>query len=304
MDDRAEQLVLTPEASREVDRLAVEKYAIPSIVLMENASRGAADVALGMLRDAGPGPRVTIVCGPGNNGGDGLTCARHLHNAGARVQVVLLAEPEKYKGDAAVNLEIVRRMELPVEQASGQSPTHQEGGLPARDSGKIPEPQSERSQEGGLPARDSGKMPEPQSGNSGAPSPDLPDLLIDAIFGTGLDRPVEGRFADAIDRLNAAGALGVPVLALDIPSGLDATSGEPLGTAVRASATATFEALKPAMTRVEAQPYLGDVHVVPIGVPRELTASLASPRASQPRREGTERADASLTESRQPRPSS
>src|SRR5262245_3499001 len=85
--------VLTREAVRELDRLATEKYGVPSIVLMENAARHAADVALDGLEHV-EHPRVLIACGPGNNGGDGLAMARHLHNAGVAVALLIAAEPD------------------------------------------------------------------------------------------------------------------------------------------------------------------------------------------------------------------
>jgi len=238
-----DQLVLTREGARTLDRLAGERYAIPSIVLMENASRGAADAARDLLPSGPDSCEALVFCGPGNNGGDGFACARHLHNAGARVRLVLLADPDKYKADAATNLEIVRRMRLPLSPFDADEPP--------------------------------------------APTP-RPDLVIDAIFGTGLTRPVGGPFARAVERLNALGALGVPVLALDLPSGLDAETGRPLGTAVRASRTVTFEALKPAMLELPAQRYLGDIVVAPIGVPRELTEALASACVAAPHRRAIE----------------
>src|SRR5882762_5162185 len=87
-EQEQEVFVLTRQALREVDRLATEQYAIPSIILMENAAFHLADVALHLTGEAPP-PRVLIVCGPGNNGGDGLAVARHLHNAGAMIEVLL-----------------------------------------------------------------------------------------------------------------------------------------------------------------------------------------------------------------------
>src|SRR4051812_5706035 len=96
-EQEQEVFVLTRQALREVDRLATEQYAIPSIILMENAAFHLADVALHLTGEIPP-PRVLIVCGPGNNGGDGLAVARHLHNAGAMIEVLLAVPPEQYKG--------------------------------------------------------------------------------------------------------------------------------------------------------------------------------------------------------------
>src|SRR5438309_2354877 len=102
-------LRLTRAQVREVDRLAIERHHVPGVVLMENAARAATDVAMEML---GPNPRPTvlILCGGGNNGGDGLAVARHLHNRGADVYVWPQIDPAKYTGDALINWRIVETM--------------------------------------------------------------------------------------------------------------------------------------------------------------------------------------------------
>jgi NAD(P)H-hydrate epimerase len=102
--------VLTREQVRAVDRIAIERYHIPGIVLMENAARGAADVA-SQLCDPHDGS-VLILCGGGNNGGDGLAIARHLGNRGHDVTIGLCTEPEKYRGDALLNWQIVQAMKI------------------------------------------------------------------------------------------------------------------------------------------------------------------------------------------------
>ncbi len=117
------------------------------------------------------------------------------------------------------------------------------------------------------------------------PPPRSPALIIDALFGTGLSRPIQGPGADLIDwsnRARRAKPTPARVLAADIPSGLDATTGKPLGGAViTADRTVAFAALKPAMSAVEAQPYLGETHTAPIGVPIELLEELAT-RVTRP----------------------
>lgn len=212
------QYVLDRASVRAVDRAAVEEYGIPGVVLMENAARGLADEAMRMLAGSGRAPSVLIVCGSGNNGGDGFALGRHLHNHGAGVRFVSLGTPRPGT-DAALNRGICRAMHL-----------HES------------------------PAEDLRKHLDC-------------DLIVDAIFGTGLDRPVSGVPAQIIERINDAGR---PVLAVDIPSGLDCDTGEPLGTAVRATRTVTFVGLKPAMSIPAARPYLGQVTVAPIGAPVEL----------------------------------
>jgi hydroxyethylthiazole kinase-like uncharacterized protein yjeF len=202
-----------------LDRLAIEDYGIPSIVLMENAAVHLAAAARRMMP-----PRngtVILYCGPGNNGGDGFALARHLHNSGARVQVVLAAPAQRYTGDAATNLDIIRAMGIDIRR---RPPT----------------------------AR--------------------PDLIVDALLGTGLDRPVGEPIAGFIRMINRARSR---VLAVDIPSGLDADSGKPLGIAVRADVTVTMAGRKRGFTRAPAREFLGRVIVADIGVPRELAERLA-----------------------------
>src|SRR6266550_3983247 len=102
---------LTRRQVRAVDRRAIEVYGVPGIVLMENAARGAAEVAWEMLgQNVRGGRNVVIVCGSGNNGGDGLAVARHLHNRGVQILVVLAAD--EFKADAAINWEIVQKMDI------------------------------------------------------------------------------------------------------------------------------------------------------------------------------------------------
>lgn len=235
--------VLTREASRRLDELARTEFAMPPIVLMENAARHAADVALEGLERV-ENPRVLVVCGSGNNGGDGMATARHLHNAGLLARVVLSCDPNALMGEARTNYEIARAMGLvlgPLEAAGTQ-----------------------------------GGAREALLGTAGALEP---DLVIDGLLGTGLTRPVEGAMAGLISGLNEIGDDGVSVLSLDVPSGLDADTGRPLGAAVRAAVTVTFAGLKAGFLRLDAQGYLGEVVVGDIGVPRELVERLGRPLA-------------------------
>lgn len=230
-------MVFTRAAARDVDRLAADEFGIPSILLMENAAAHAADTALDMLADRGG--RALIACGPGNNGGDGLAIARHLANAGVEPVVVLSAPGDRYTGDAAINLGITARMGLVIETISPADPG---GSFRAI-------------------VRRVGR----------------PGIVIDALLGTGLDRSVREPIASMIEQVNALGAAGVPVLAVDIPSGLDADTGAPLGPAVRASTTVTFVGLKAGFLALAAQDYVGDVVVADIGVPRVLLERLGRP---------------------------
>jgi NAD(P)H-hydrate epimerase len=204
---------LTREQAREVDRIAMEELHLPGIVLMENAARGIAQVALRLL-ERHPGP-VSVVCGPGNNGGDGLAAARHLANAGANVKVHLVVPAEAYRAgsDPAIHLAVVLAM-----------------GLAVRDDLDL--------------------------GGAG--------LILDGIFGTGLTRAVRPPFGSAIEAINGAGS---PVLAIDLPSGLDANTGAILGMAVRADVTATMGARKVGFALGDGPAHVGEVEVIDLGIP-------------------------------------
>ncbi len=221
-------LSFTREALRELDRRAVEEFHIPIRVLMENAGRAVADVARHLLKK---NARALVLAGPGNNGGDGLVAARHLHNAGIPVSILLLAERDRYKDASAAQLATVDAMHLPVDTIT---PGHAE-------------------------LRDWIVESDPA------------DLLIDALFGTGLTRPVEGL---ALEVIRAANASRHPILAIDIPSGLDCDTGRPLGEAIRATETVSFCGHKKGFA--EARAYLGKVVTADIGAPRELLEQLAA----------------------------
>ncbi len=235
-----EALVFTRAAVRDVDRLATEEFGLPSIVLMENAAIHCADVALDLLEDRDE-TRALILCGPGNNGGDGFAIARHLANQGVEPVIVLASEREKYEPDAAANLRVAERMGIAIE---GFDPSNAPGAV----------------------------HPAARRGPG-----DRPGLVIDALLGTGLERAVREPIASLIAEINALGRTGVPVLAVDIPSGLDCDTGEPLGAAVRATVTVTFVGLKRGFLSLAAQPYVGDVVVADIGVPRALVGRLGTP---------------------------
>lgn len=221
-------LRLTRDQVRQIDRLAIEQYHIPGVVLMENAARAVVDVACEMLGPAVvqiAGGKVLILCGGGNNGGDGLAVARHLHNRGFEILIGLACDPTKYRDEALANWRIVQAMALPTAPATADLVRS---------------------------AR--------------------PILLIDAIFGTGLTAAPRDPFAAIADAVNAS---GVPVLAVDIPSGLDADTGLPLGPGIRANRTVTFVAEKAGFASPAARPFLGLVTVADIGCPKELIAAVA-----------------------------
>lgn len=212
---KSEPIRLTRAQVREIDRRSIEEYRIPGIVLMENAARGAADVAWEMI-DRRRSALVMVVCGGGNNGGDGLAVARHLHNRGAQIEIsCVLARRRKYEGDAEINYRIVEAMGLDDPFEKREPPT----------------------------------------------------LIVDAIFGTGLQKPPDELACSYIEMINRSGAR---VLAIDLPSGLDCDTGEPLGACVCASRTVTFVAEKAGFANPASKQYTGEINVADIGCPREL----------------------------------
>ena len=215
--------VFTAAEMRALDLRAIEKLGIPGPRLMENAGRGAAAL---IAREWAPvrGKRVVILCGKGNNGGDGVVVARHLKAKGGRLQVLLLGTRGEVRGDAGRAL--------------------------ARWPGRVEEIRGDL----GLAAVRSalGKA----------------DLIVDALLGTGLTGPAHGLVARAIEMANESAARGaIPVVALDLPSGLGSDSGTLLGPAVRADLTLTFAGLKRSLLLYPAAEDAGRVLEVPIGIP-------------------------------------
>jgi NAD(P)H-hydrate epimerase len=225
---------------RDLDRRAIEEYGIPGVILMENAGRGAAEVAAEMLGDPAD-RRVVIFCGKGNNGGDGFVVGRHLHNRGARVEFVLACPPEEINPwtDAGINLQIAQKMGLHLHVAA-PAPGVVDWGA-----------EDGRFEAAGLEQ--------------------AADLIVDALLGTGLTGDAREPYLSLIRLINAADK---PVLAIDIPSGLDCDAGRVLRAAVRATRTATFVLPKVGFARAEGPAHVGQVIVVDIGIPKELVESI------------------------------
>ncbi len=226
-------LAFSAQALRDIDRLAFQTYGIPTILLMENAARALAGVAEHRARTADSGAAM-ILCGPGNNGGDGLAAARHLHNAGLQVSI-LMTHPEPRTQDAQLQLRIARAMGLTIVDASRNAPKVAADAWEAL--GHAP-------------------------------------VVVDALLGTGLSLPPHGPIRDLIHWTNSLGPASSIVVSADIPSGLDADSGEPLECAVKAAVTVTFAGLKLGFQALPAQVYLGEVIVADIGAPRQLLETL------------------------------
>lgn len=213
---------LTREQVREVDRHAIEDLGIPGIVLMENASRGAVDV---MTKEGfSKGQTVVLLCGPGNNGGDGFAMARHLHLAGGRVRIVTTRHLEELKGDALINARIAQAMQLPMRHLDECYPL--------------------------------AEALQPTS------------WIVDALLGTGFEGELQEPLLSLVMTVNhVAKQHAIPVLAVDIPSGLNANTGDPGLETIRATHTVTFVAPKTGFQGGAAREYLGRVHAVGIGAP-------------------------------------
>ncbi len=224
---------------RELDRRAFEECGIPTLLLMENAGRGAAEL-LDELVQSGHGPveahdahglrpPILIVCGPGNNGGDGAVVARHLDGWGYPTRTIWLASQRALTGDAATQARILERSRIAQEflddVESAVNLAHVEAAL------------------------------------------NQAEWLVDGVFGTGLSRPIAGLARQVIEHMNHSGK---PILALDLPSGLDADTGHAPGIAVRAAATATFAAPKLGFQAPGSFAYTGQIAVIDLGLPRFL----------------------------------
>jgi NAD(P)H-hydrate epimerase len=210
--------VLTTEQMTRADAAAVA-LGVPSLTLMQNAGRAVAEAAMAMSK---PGSRVAVLCGPGNNGGDGFVAARLLKRASYDVRLHLLGERAGLRGDAA---EMARWWDGPVRP---MDPSAIEG----------------------------------------------MHLVIDALFGAGLSRPLEGLAAQMVTAINAS---GLPVLAVDVPSGLYGTTGLAAGPVVEATRTVTFFRKKPAHMLLPGRALCGDMVVADIGIPAAVLSGDLTP---------------------------
>ena len=211
----------TKRISREIDRRTIEEFGVPGVVLMENAGRAVASLILGEYPSA---KRIAVICGAGNNAGDGFVIARHLISSGKDVSIHIAERKERYRGDAKTNLDSLLEIGSEVRELGGKLPRIKDV-----------------------------------------------DVIVDAIFGTGLDRDVGGFYEKLIKFINRQSARRVCV---DIPSGLDADTGRPLGIAVMADVTVTFTPAKLGMCIYPGVDYAGKLCVADITIPRLLWEDL------------------------------
>ena len=225
--------VLNAAQMRDADRLTIEEIGIPSMVLMENAGRqvvAALEAAYEDLSDK----QVAVLCGPGNNGGDGFVVARTLHQRGVAVSVFVIATLAAIKGDARLNVEILGRLGLTVVEITDE----QAWDLHFSEISQC-------------------------------------DLIVDAIFGTGLKSPLSGMMETVAADVNAS---GIPVVAIDLPSGLSADRPEPIGECIRAALTVTLAAPKLPLVLPPGEAQAGSIVVADIGIPPEVVDGLEGPR--------------------------
>ena len=223
--------VLTAAQMQAVDRQTIDEIGIPGVVLMENAGRGVADEIVQRFASV-DSPRALIMAGKGNNGGDGYVIARHLLDYGWTVQVLVLAECDAIKGDAAVHL-------MALENCKGQVTFIADGEALMRalvDVGDF-------------------------------------TVLFDALFGTGLTKPVQGINLKAVEWLNQQSS---PVVAVDIPSGIDASTGRVMGTAVNATLTVSFAFPKIGQVSYPGAGLVGELVVTNIGIPAQVSGQVST----------------------------
>jgi hydroxyethylthiazole kinase-like uncharacterized protein yjeF len=221
--------ILSAAEMREVDRLTTARYGIPGATLMENGGASVAEfIAQRWPKFAQR--RIVVLCGKGNNGGDGFVVARHLLELGAKPEVYLFAAPDEMQGDAAANCKRWREVSTALQSV------HSSGDL-----------------------------------QNIKPALDTADIIVDALLGTGTHGAVEGLFAEGIEAVNKRrGAVRSAVVAVDIPSGLVADTGEAMGACINATCTVTFTAPKIGMILGTASEAVGDLIVRDIGSPPEL----------------------------------
>jgi hydroxyethylthiazole kinase-like uncharacterized protein yjeF len=199
---------------RTIDRWAIEEQGVPSLQLMERAGQGVAAAVERICPDGS----VAVLCGKGNNGGDGLVVARLLRERGRAVSVITLAQAPQMSADAQANL---ARLPGPAPQRLGSA--------------------------------------DASAALAGAA------VIVDALLGTGFTGAPRGTVAEAIE---AIAALSAPVVSVDVPSGVDASSGEVQGIAVKAISTVTFHAAKPGLWIAPGKQHSGEVEAIDIGIPR------------------------------------
>jgi NAD(P)H-hydrate epimerase len=225
--------ILTSAQMRDADRRTIEEIGIPGIVLMENAGRqvvAAMEASFEELEER----QVAVLCGRGNNGGDGFVVARTLAQRGVDVSVFVVGDLSRIRGDARTNLEVLGHLGLTVVEIND-------------------------SQAWELHFSEIGAC----------------DIIVDALFGTGLETPLHGLFETVVADVNGS---GIPVVAVDVPSGLSADTHEVIGDCINATMTVTLAAPKIPLVVPPAELHSGDIVIADIGIPAEIIDAVEGPR--------------------------
>ncbi|MFN2491343.1 MAG: NAD(P)H-hydrate dehydratase [Pyrinomonadaceae bacterium] len=248
------QPVISASQMREIDRRSTSDYQIPSILLMQAAAEACLQAISTHFSGSIAGKKAQILCGPGNNGGDGAALAHELSRAGAHADVVLFGMVDQTRGDARTNFEIDRKLsEFEAGSNDCAAPL------------SFVECQTSSSWE---------QLAQPRR---------TFDIIVDALFGTGLSRPLDGLLVQVVQHLTLvrtarerSSAIRPFIVSIDIPSGLNADSAQIVGEAVHADLTVTFTAPKPANVLPPASHLNGELVIANIGSPAQLIESVKS----------------------------
>lgn len=203
-----------------------------SILLMENAGRSITEFCAPLIMASESRPSILVLAGTGNNGGDGLVAARHLANLGARVGVILSGPEDRLTGDTLTNLNIAKRMGIPVKPFNAEKPKSALSSLPAHFS--------------------------------------KPTIIIDAVLGTGFEGSLRPDVAALLDLCNTLGDAGSAIISVDVPSGLHADTGEAAEGCIEADLTIALVSFKTGMFTESGRAVCGEIVCGDIGVPMDL----------------------------------
>lgn len=217
----------TSKEMREFDRRAIEDLRIPGLILMENAGRGVVE-AIKLKYGSVCGKKILIVCGKGNNGGDGFVVARHLYNMGANVEIILLGSPKNLKGDTEINFKIISNIIL--HNKSDKSLVFKE-----------------------------------YKGLKQLQAFQTVDFIVDAIFGTGFSGKLGKNYIEIINWMNSIAA---PKISIDVPSGVNSDTGAVESCAVKSDLTVTMGLKKNGLLIGNSVNYINDLKVVDISLPK------------------------------------
>jgi len=221
------QKSVTVKQIQNLDRIAIEKIGISSLWLMENAGSAVTAAVLDQLKGI-KNPRVCVLCGIGNNAGDGFVVARQLVSAGIRTVIYVIGSGKSLKHDAGVNFGILKKLKIAVKEIA-------------------------------------------KLNRHGVTDITQADMVVDAIFGVGLNRKIQEPFFSFIE---AANNFAKKIISVDIPSGLDGTTGKIYGICINADITVTFSFIKKGFLKNQGPSHVGKTVVADIGIPAELKKNI------------------------------